>query len=384
MSMTTLRVIAEDAIAHPTPRAQFGGLSRYARELTRGLIATAPAGCDVELIFAARPNAELAEIASQFDGAARVTTTRLPRRALATAWANGMPVATGHGLLHSPSLLAPLVKNDRAVRQLVVTVHDTVAWTHPASIGHGEAAWVRRMARHAARHADAIVVPSHAVANRLGELLDVAPRIRVVPGGTSTDLVLPPDTEMRASWLQLPERFVLAAGSMDPRTGIDALIGAAALPDFQSLPVLVLGDDEWRGRHITETAMLAGLPEGRVRPLGTVTNSDMALLLSRATVFVAPSDADGFGLAALEALAFGTPLVHSDSEALVELASGAGICVYRNDAGSSYSERLAAAVGRVVAGGEDIDALRVLGRDRAKAFSWRAAAAQVWQLHADL
>jgi glycosyltransferase involved in cell wall biosynthesis len=171
---------------------------------------------------------------------------------------------------------------------------------------------------------------------------------------------------------------------MDPRSGIDALVEAAALPEFQDVPVLVVGDDEWRGRRITEVAMLAGLPEGRVRPLGTVSDSDLALLLMRAAAFVAPGYAEGFGLMALEALAFGTPLVHSDAPALVELASGAGYQVARYDAGSRYAERLAAAVGTVLAGDARAEALATLGRDRAKAFSWRDSGARVWQLHAEL
>lgn len=383
--MTTLRAIAEDAVARTNGRARFGGLARYSTELTRALIESAPPGCDVELVFAAHPKAELAELSSRFPGASRIVTAPLARRALATAWASGVKVSVGEGILHSPSLLAPLMRHDRAlVTQLVVTVHDTIAWTHPASIGHAEAAWVRRMAQRAAKHADAIVVPTHAVADDLRERLDLGERVRVVPGAVSSALVLPDDPEVRSSWLRLPERFVLASGSMDPRTGVDALVAAAALPDFQGMPLLVLGDDEWRGRRISEAAMLAGLPEGRVRTLGAVSDTDLALLFSRASAFVAPGLAEGFGLTALEAMTFGAPLVHSDAPALVEVAGGAGVLVPRESAGSSYPERLAAAVGSVLDGTVDTAQLAVLGRDRAKVFNWRASGAQIWQLHAEL
>jgi glycosyltransferase involved in cell wall biosynthesis len=383
--MTTLRAFADDALSFAASPPRATGLGRYASELTRSLVVTAPSGCEVELIVSRRSRDELAPLDEKMPGISRTVVSRLSRDALATAWANGVRVAAGTGILHSPSLFAPLVRTDRNVaRQLVVTIHDTIAWTHPESIGHAEAAWLRRTARRAVKHADAVVVPSHAVAVQLAERLDFGERIRVIPGATSMSIAVAEEPEVRASWLQLPERFVLASGSMDPRTGIDALIEAAALPEFADAPVLVLGDDEWRGRRLTEAAMLAGLPEGRVRPLGAVSDSDLALLLSRAAAFVAPSYAEGFGLMALEALAFGTPLVHSDDPALVELASGAGIQVVRHDAGSSYPERLAAAIGSVVTGTTDTDALVVLGRDRAKAFNWRASAAQVWQLHAEL
>ncbi|MFC4243499.1 glycosyltransferase family 4 protein [Gryllotalpicola reticulitermitis] len=386
--MTTLRAIAEDAVARPSAGIRLSGLARYAGELTRALIAAAPPGCDVELLFAARRGNELADATAQFPGATRSTTAPLARRALATAWATGSRVGAPHGLIHAPSLLAPLARQGRnsaaKSAQVVVTVHDTIAWTHPASIGRAEADWTKRMARRAARFADAIVVPTHAVAADLADRIPLGERVRVIPGGISAALTLPDEPDVRSSWLGLPERFVLASGSMDPRTGIDALIRAAALPDFQSTPLLIVGDDAWRGRRITEAAMFAGLPEGRVRPLGTVSDSDLALLLSRAAAYVAPSLAEGFGLGALEALTFGTPLVHSDAPAHLEVAGGAGISVARADPGTTYAERLAAAVGSVLDGTADTAALTVLGRDRAKAFSWAASGAQVWQLHAEL
>ncbi|GAA4175489.1 glycosyltransferase family 1 protein [Gryllotalpicola koreensis] len=383
--MTTLRVFADDALARSSAQPRINGLTRYAGELTRALIDTAPPECDVELIASSRPKSALTELESEFPAATRTTVSRLSHCVLASAWAGGIRVAAGTGILHAPSLFAPLVGHDRSVaRQLVVTIHDTIAWTHPSSLDGGTAAWTRRMARRAAKHADAIVVPSHAVAAELTERIDVGERVRVIPGATSSSIVLPAEPEVRSSWLKLPERFVLASGSMDPRAGIAELIQAAALPDFHDVPLLIIGDDEWRGQRITEAAMLAGLPEDRVRPLGTVSDSDLALLLKRAEAFVAPSYAEGFGLMALEALAFGTPLVHSDAPALVELASGAGYPVVRHDAGSSYAERLAAAVGNVLHGDADAESLATLGRDRAKAFSWRDSGARVWQLHAEL
>lgn len=384
--MTTLRVIAEDAVARTSSRARFGGLARYVGELTKALIDAAPPGCDVELLVARHPKSVVAELDERFPAASRIITAPLARAALATSWAAGSKIGRTAGFLHAPSLFAPLASHEKATAptQVVVTIHDTIAWTHPDSLGATEAAWIKRMAHRAAKHADAIVVPTHAVASELGDLLDVGERVRVVPGAVSREITMPAEPEVRASWLKLPERFVLASGSMDSRTGIDALITAAALPDFHGVPLLVVGDDEWRGRRITEAAMLAGLPEGRVRPLGTVSDSDLALLFTRAEAFVAPALNEGFGLATLEALTFGTPLIHSDAPALVEVASGAGIQVAREEAGSSYAERLAAAVGSVLTGAVDTEALTVLGHDRARAFSWRASAAQVWQLHADL
>lgn len=380
--MTTLRMIAEDAVLRAGNE-----LSRYAFELTRALIATTPPGCDVDLVFAAHPARALEQYRELFPGAARVHAVSLGREALRAAWLAGAVSSAGRGaMMHAPSLFAPLTKHDRSRgTQQVATIHDTLAWTHPSALGRGEAAWLRRMAHRAARYADAIVVPTHAVADELSELLDVGDRLRVIAGAVSSSLALPrDDVEQRASWLRLPERYLLARGSIEPYYGIDALIDALKLPGLDGLPLLIIGEDEGPSGRISSYAMESGLPEGRVRALGTLTDPDLALVLSRAAAFVAPSRSEGFGLAALEALALGTPLIHSDAPALVEVVGGAGLVVPRDGVGSTYPERLAAAIATVLGDAELADRMRVSGLDRAKAFSWRDSGARVWQLHADL
>lgn len=91
-----------------------------------------------------------------------------------------------------------------------------------------------------------------------------------------------------------------------------------------------------------------GLDETRVRALGVLSDADLAVVLSRATLFVYPSIAEGFGLPVLEAMHFGVPVVHSDDPALMEVAADAGVAVERTDA-KNYPERLALAMSSVLA-----------------------------------
>jgi glycosyltransferase involved in cell wall biosynthesis len=105
--------------------------------------------------------------------------------------------------------------------------------------------------------------------------------------------------------------------------------------------------------------------------------------LRRATVLVYPSRAEGFGLSVIEAFALGTPVIHSDAPALLEVAADAGIAVPLAEP-DGYPERLAEAVARVVGDDQLRATMRTLGQDRARAFSWTASAEKVWQLHADL
>jgi glycosyltransferase involved in cell wall biosynthesis len=163
-----------------------------------------------------------------------------------------------------------------------------------------------------------------------------------------------------------------------------ALIAAMGLTDAAGLPLVIVGPEEWHGQHVSTVAMEAGVPEGRVMLLGPLDDGDLAVVFDRASVFVCPSLAEGFGLPLLEAFQFGTPVIHSDDPALVEVASGAGIVVERESSGSTYAERLAASIRSVLSDTDLVARLNTYGQDRVRAFSWRDSAEQVWRLHADL
>jgi glycosyltransferase involved in cell wall biosynthesis len=310
------------------------------------------------------------------------------RRELMVAWQSGLPLGGLRGMVHSPTLLAPLRRHDRVNEgdQLAVTLHDTIAWTHPETLGTATALWTKAMAKRARKFADAIVVPTHAVADRLADLHDFGDRIRVIGGAPATALRLPPDADERAERLGLPESYALTLGSVMPRKGLAPLIRAVARPEVHGIPLLIAGPDRYGEASATGVAAAAGLPEGRVRPLGHLEDPDLAVVLDRATLFVFPSLVEGFGLPIVEAFKFGLPVIHSDDPALVEVAAGASLVVERpaSDDDAAYTERLAGAIARVLDDAELRARLGVLAADRARAFSWRDSAERVWQLHADL
>lgn len=384
--MTTLSVVVDDLTA-----AETGGTRRYTEELTRQLIATAPAGCDVRAFVSNVPDEQLNEIRASLPGLADLVRLPLARRELSLAWQSGIAVGGVRGMIHAPSLLAPLRKHRTADAddQIAVTIHDALAWTHPESLGAATVLWTKSMAKRARRFADAIVVPTHAVADRLGEVFDFGDRIRVIGGAPATALRLPADADERAARLQLPDVYAFTLGSIMPRKGIAPLIRAVARPEARKIPLLIAGPDRYGDGTATGVAAAAGLPEDRVRALGRLDDADLAVVLDRATLFVYPSLAEGFGLPIVEAFKFGLPVIHSDDPALVEVAAGASLVVERpasadDDADAGYSERLAAAIGRVLDDTDLRTRLGVLASDRARAFSWRDSAERVWQLHADL
>ncbi|KGJ77092.1 mannosyltransferase [Cryobacterium roopkundense] len=380
--MITLRVVVDQMVA-PVP----GGIGRYTEELTRALIATAPAGCEVEGIVSSSPAEQYEKIEAALPGLASLSKTALARREVAAAWSLGVTASSGTGMIHAPSLLAPMRRHDRLAdgTQIAVTIHDVLAWTHPESLTTATVGWTKAMVKRARKHADAVVVPSHAVAAQLADIVDFGDRVRVIGGAVGRGLVLPSDSLVsgRVAALGLPQDYIATTGSLDPRKGVTSLITALGLPGAPDLPLIVIGPDSWGELDIAAVADEAGLAPGRVRAMSGLSDEDLAIVIARAALFVYPSREEGFALPIIEAFHLGTPVVHSDAPALVEAAGDAGLVVPLADA-VGYSERLAAAMTKVLTDTELEQRLRIFGSDRAKAFSWRDSAERVWQLHADL
>ncbi|MCP9275087.1 glycosyltransferase [Mycolicibacterium arenosum] len=127
--------------------------------------------------------------------------------------------------------------------------------------------------------------------------------------------------------------------------------------------LVVVGEGPLRARLERQAANLPVTFTGYVGCRDTV-----ASILASADVALAPGPHETFGLAALEALASGTPAVVSKTSALAELLTGDSGAAADNDPDS-----IAAAVSRVISTPE---AVRRLGaRRRAEQFSWPRSAA---------
>ncbi len=366
----TLRVILDQLVAPTDP-----DLAIATRELTRGLIAGLPAGCEVEGIAPAGPADRPVEI----PGLAGLRRTALARRELAAALQLGVATGMGAGMIHSPTLLAPLVRHDRvhANDQTVVTIWDLGPWDAPGEWPKSALAWHRAMLKRAVKHADAVVVPTHAMAGQLGRIANLGERIRVIAGAAPQGFVVPTDEVGRRRALDLPEGFVLLAGRAAPT---DALaIGFAAVARAGvDLPVVVIGAGEGEEPAIVDLAASAGVPERSVHVRGALDHADRAAVFGGAVTFVAPSERSALPWRVLEALALGVPVVAASSPVHDEVIVDGGMLVEASPDG------LADALTQALASTAAVDRLGVLAADRGRAFSWRESADRVWQLHAEL
>jgi len=363
----TLRVMLDQLVAPTDPDIQLAST-----ELTLGLIAGTPDGCEVEGITPARTTVDV-------PGLTGVRRAGLARRELAAAVQLGLSTGIGGGMIHSPTLFAPLVKHDRvhAHDQTVVTVWDLGPWESPGELPKAALGWHRAMLKRAAKYADAVVVPTHAMARRLTEHAGLGERIRVIAGAAPSGFAVPRDEIGRRRSMDLPEGFILLAACVGDADALSlglAAIGASGI----DLPVVVIGAGEGEEPAIADVAAAAGIPERSLHVRGSLATEDRAAVFGGAVAFLAPSQRSTLPWRVLEALALGVPVVAASSPVHDEVIVDGGMLV------DGSADALAAGLAEALGSTSAAQRLAVLAADRGRAFSWRESADRVWQLHAEL
>jgi D-inositol-3-phosphate glycosyltransferase len=189
------------------------------------------------------------------------------------------------------------------------------------------------------RFADRIVAATTLERDQMCALYGANPaHISVVPPGVDLQRFrrLPADDAKAQIGVPAAHRMILFVGRIQPIKGIDTLIRAIALlrgrdPEMRSkICVAIIGGDADAdaGQEQGELARLRDLRESLglgdlVTFLGSKDQDTLVNYYSAASVVVAPSHYESFGMVALEAMACGTPVVASDVGGLsINVADG--------------------------------------------------------------
>jgi len=235
---------------------------------------------------------------------------RLPR----TEWTTG-PV----DVVHATGVAVPPCR-----APLVVTVHDLAFLRFPGhATRHGQRFFERALER-TRRHAALVLCPSQATADDCERAGIDGARLRIVPWGVDGEQATADEIDGVRFRYDLPERFALFVGTIEPRKNLRRLLTAwRHLPDRVSLPLVLVGPPGWNENLQDELALLGD----RVRTLGFVPPGPLRALYAASTVVCYPSIFEGFGLPVLEAMAQATPVVTSARTACAEVVGDAGVLV---------------------------------------------------------
>jgi glycosyltransferase involved in cell wall biosynthesis len=275
-------------------------------------------------------------------------------------------------------------------RPYVVTIHDMSSLLFPARRDVRWAMHRERYRRGAARAARIIAV-SHSTRRDIESFMRIpTERIRTIYSAPDpTFAVNPPDTSQDQQILQrysIQPPFILYAGTIRPQKNVPRLVEAFAVirselenhPLLGQLRLVIIGD-ELSKYPAVRRAVVATRVEPFVRFLGFVPLDTLKVFYRAATLFAFPSLYEGFGLAPLEAMACGTPVVASDVAALVEAVGDAAELVTPDNLFD-----VARGLRSVLLDPARQRELSETGRARAQRFSWDDTARSVLDVYREI
>jgi len=327
------------------------GYGRFTRELLRSMVDQAQ---DVEFLFLADqaayesfdldgPNVSIEKVSmseSPVEAASATNSRRLwDMLKLTRAVKRQNP-----DVFFSPSVYSyfPLPMRQKAV----VAIHDVIADRYPhltLPTTRSRLFWKMKVGL-ALQQAKLILTVSDYSARAIHEFLGV-PETKIRVAGEAPAAVYQPsmngDIHGAAGRLGLPggARWFVYVGGFNPHKRVTSLVWAHARvvrEERENAPYLLLvgdpGSDSFLKniQRIKDAIQEAGT-EQKVMWTGFVPDDELRHLHSGALALVLPSEAEGFGLPAVEAAACGAPVIATTQSPLPELLAGGGIFVAPGD-----------------------------------------------------
>jgi len=300
-----------------------------------------------------------------------IPMARAGRIAAETTWLAAR--TRGVDLVHHAGGTAPPLRT----APYVLTVHDLQPLERRATHSRLKRAYLGTAIPLSVQAARLVAVPSEFVRQSVLDRVRVDPaRVVVIPHGVDVLPAATPADVLNVRY-RLDGPVVLYPAITYPHKNHAVLVDAfaavvAAHPD--ALLVLTGGrggaEDQVRAR-----VDRLGLAD-RVRRTGRISAADVAGLYREAAVVAVPSRYEGFGLPAVEAMAYGAPLVAAAATALPEVVGDAGILVDPDD-----NAGWATAIIELLESPDRGARLAEAGLVRAQRYSWPANAAGLADLY---
>jgi glycosyltransferase involved in cell wall biosynthesis len=173
------------------------------------------------------------------------------------------------------------------------------------------------------------------------------------------------------------DKYVLFIGFMEPRKNLGRLLRAfSMIKDGVGHDLVIAGGHGWWHAETYREVKELGISD-RVVFTGYARDADLPPLYRGADLFAFPSLYEGFGIAPLESVFSGTPVLASGNSALPEVLGGAAVYV-----DPFNTEEIASEMKRLLASEEALSALKANCAAVSAKYSWLKAARETAELFA--
>ena len=165
--------------------------------------------------------------------------------------------------------------------------------------------------------------------------------------------------------------FLLYVGNAYPHKNLERLIlafGKLVTKYVLDYQLVIAGKKDDFHAALEEEVNKSGL-EGRVLFTGYVNDSELAGLYKASSAYVFPSLSEGFGLPALEAMSYGTPVISSNSTCLPEILGDSAVYFDPKNI-----DNIAKVISQVMADKKLQDKMVKKGHLRVKKYNWKSTA----------
>jgi glycosyltransferase involved in cell wall biosynthesis len=272
----------------------------------------------------------------------------------------------------------------------VLTIHDMSTLLFPAHRSFRNRMHEQRYRRGALRAARVITV-SNSTRRDVETVLHVpASRIKTIYSAPDPAFTVEADgkedDDITLERYSIRKPFILYAGTIRPQKNVPRLIEAFAVlrgelenhPQIRDLRLVIIGDELSKYPGVRR-AVVSSRVENFVRFLGFLPIETLRVFYRAASAFAFPSLYEGFGLAPLEAMACGTPVIASNLPSLLEAVGDAAELVSPDN------------VFDIARGNRDVlldrarrDTLIAAGLAQSKRFNWDNTAQQVLTIYRDI
>jgi|UniRef100_UPI00404B079E glycosyltransferase involved in cell wall biosynthesis len=263
----------------------------------------------------------------------------------------------------------------------VVTIHDLIFYRYPQYYPYFDRKIYELKVHYASKHANKIIAVSEQTKSDLINFFNVEEsRIEVIYQNCDpifrSEVTEHEKTRIRHTY-KLPEEFLLNVGTIETRK--NSLLIVKALKKLKDTIHLVIIGKETPYAQVVKDFITNNNLKSRVHFLKNVSFHDLPGIYQQASIFIYPSEFEGFGIPVVEALSSGIPVIAAKGSCLEEAGGKNSIYVDANN-----SEELADQINLVMNNTEKRELMIRSGIEHISNFSNQKIADKLFNLYQNL
>lgn len=265
-----------------------------------------------------------------------IKRSKLPRQVFEHYWLNFVLPKQLHeqkiDLFFTPYVLVPMKKGNY---KNVIVIHDAMTKVNKSFYSASYRSYIEFFIPQAIKRSDAIITVSQSAKQDIIKYYNVPPE-KIYPIHLWTDerfcMRDISETEKKALQIkyELPEKFILYLGNIDNRKNVAGIIKISDILALKGIDIKIVLVGQ-PGFGFKQLHSEINNRKDRILYFNNVEENSVSYLYNLATIFLFPTNYEGFGIPPLESMKSGIPVLASNNSALPEVVGDGGLLCNADD-----------------------------------------------------